>query len=96
MQFLGQGSDPCRSYNLGHGYVSTRSLTQGVGLGTEPESWLCRDAAPPVAPQWELLLESISKDISQPASNPLSGHVPGILLNLVPKCPRGSLLGVAG
>ena len=26
-----------------------------TGLGIEPMSWHCRDAANPIAPQWELL-----------------------------------------
>ena len=48
MEFLGQGSDLSRSCS------NARSLTHCAGLGIEPASWHCRDAANPIVPRWKL------------------------------------------
>ena len=55
IEFLGQGSDLNRSCDLCAAAAAMPDpLTHWAWPGIEPASWHCRDAANPLAPQWEL------------------------------------------
>ena len=53
MEFLGQGSDLSRIFDLHCCAAMLDPLTHCAGLGIKPASQCSRDAADPVAPQWE-------------------------------------------
>ena len=54
MEFPDQASDLSGSCDLGCRYGNSWSFNDGLGI--ELPSWCCRDAADPVAPQRELLI----------------------------------------
>ena len=54
IELLGQGSDLNHIRDLRLSCGNARSLTHCAGLGIEPMSQCCQDAANPIAPQWEL------------------------------------------
>ena len=61
MEFPGQGSNVSRRCDLCHSCGNAGSLIHCAGLGRiEPASQRSRDAADPVAPQWELLGSSLN------------------------------------
>ena len=50
IEFLGQGSDPSRSWDLSHSCSNTAPLSHCAGLAIKPASQCSRDATHPIAP----------------------------------------------